>query len=160
MREEGHGEQGGPVTFDAAFSYYPSLTHAGDRWDDLTGRDLNARARAVLVARGEYDPAVHGTGKPEPLTVPEHLQVLAIGEMLARHYRHPVYVDRAVKAGATWDQVARATGQTEAEARAAYRTWADGQHRLWHMYAASFGMDDAEHAATMKLAGCEPEAGQ
>jgi hypothetical protein len=50
---------------------------ARDRYEELTQRDLSARARAVLVARGGYDPARHGTSGPQPLTLTEHLEVLA-----------------------------------------------------------------------------------
>ena len=52
----------------------------------------------------------------------------------------------AVKAGATWDQVADATETTAEAARAAYREWAEGQHK----YA---GMGDGEYAAALERAG-------
>ena len=81
-----------------------------------------------------------------PLTVAEYLEMLALGERIARYYRHPSTVDRAVKAGATWDQIAAATGTTAEAARAAYREWADGQHT----YA---GMGDDEYAAALRAAG-------
>ena len=74
-----------------------------------------------------------GPGKYPPLTVAEHLEVLALGERIARYYRHPSQVDKAVKAGASWEQIAAATGTTAEAARAAYREWAEGQHstRAW-----------------------------
>jgi hypothetical protein len=72
---------------------------ARDRYDELTQRDLSARARAILVARGEYDPAKHGTSNPGPLTLTEHLEVLANGEVVARVYRHPAQADRACRPG-------------------------------------------------------------
>jgi len=39
----------------------------------------------------------------EPLSAAEHLEHMAIGEVLARYYRHPSMLDHAVKAGASWD---------------------------------------------------------
>src|SRR6266487_3351492 len=116
------------------------------------------RAHATLKARGTYDPHLHGdAGKYQPLTTEEHLEILAAGEMLARYYRHPALIHQAVTAGASWSQVAAATGSDEATVRQAYREWADGQHRLYTGYQGQSGMDDAEHAAAISRA-CEPQA--
>jgi hypothetical protein len=82
-------------------------------------------------AKGTYDPARHDAEAHEPLTVAEHLEVLATGEIVARDYRHPVDVDRALRSDATWQQVADARGCDEAEARRDCRTWAKGQHDQW-----------------------------
>jgi len=150
-----HSEQTkpGPVSYYLLPGDGQTWLNARDRYDELTQRDLSARARATLVARGEYDPAKHGTANPEPLTLTEHLEVLANGEVVARVYRHPVQVDRALHAGATWAQIAEATGSTEAEARHDYRDWADGQHRLWAGELGGepgrFGMDDDAYAAAI-----------
>src|SRR5207247_1387990 len=57
----------------------------------------------------------------------------------------------AVRAGATWEQIAAARNTTADAARAAYREWAEGQHK----YA---GMGDAEYAAALKAAGDPDEA--
>ncbi len=135
---------------------------ARDRYDELTQRDLSARARATLVACGKYDPAKHGSADPEPLTLTEHLEVLANGEVVARVYRHPVQVDRALQAGATWEQIADACGCSEAHARQDYRDWAEDQHRLWTGElggsAGRFGMNDADYAAAIARAN-EPDPG-
>jgi hypothetical protein len=105
------------------------------------------------VARGEYAPPSHGhTGAPEPLTVTEHLELLAAGELLARYYRHPAHVHRALQAGATWEQVAAATGRDEAQARRDYREWAQDEHRLWTDCNGEFGIDAAEYAAAIARA--------
>jgi len=84
----------------------------------------------------------------------------AAGEVLARSYRHPWYVDRALRAGATWEQVADAAGCSEELARAEYRSWAEGERRAraaynerrWADREGRFGMDDAEYAAAMRRA--------
>ena len=74
------------------------------------------------------DPYVHA--EKTPLTVAEQLELIALGEHLARYYRHPARVHSAVLAGASWEQVAAAAGTTADAARAAYAEWAEEQHRL------------------------------
>jgi hypothetical protein len=121
------------------------------RYEELTGRDLMARSIAALQARGEYDPDKHpDPADYEPLSVAGHLEMLAPGEAIAFYYRHPAGVDHAVRAGATWEQIAAARNTTAGAARAAYREWAEGQHQ----YA---GMGDATYAAALEAAG-QPEA--
>ena len=117
------------------------------RYEELAVRDLTARSIATLKARGEYDASKHPdpAGYP-PLTVAEHLELLALGEAIAFYYRHPAAVDHAVRAGATWEQIAAARDTTAEAARAAYREWAEGQHK----YA---GMGDAAYDAAIEAAG-------
>jgi len=62
----------------------------------------------------------------------------------------PAGVDHAVRAGATWAQIAAVRNTAPEAARAAYREWAEGQHQ----YA---GMGDAEYAAAVEAAG-SPQA--
>lgn len=127
-----HQTDNGTAAAARPVSYYltpgPGRTwlDAQNRYDELTQRDLSVRARAILEARGEYDPAKHGTSNPEPLTLTEHLEVLANGEVVARVYRHPAQVDRALQAGAAREQIADACGCSEAKARQDYREWAEG----------------------------------
>jgi len=118
-----------------------------DRYGELADRDVMARSIATLKARGTYEPNEYvNEAKLPPLTVAEHLETLALGERIARYYRHPSQVDHAVKAGASWAQIAAATGTTEDASRAAYREWAEGQHE-------HADMDDGEYAAALKRAG-------
>jgi hypothetical protein len=149
------------VTYLQAEAAYQGTTGPRQRFDHLTMRDLLARARTTLEARGDYDPARHGTEEPEPLTTDEHLEVLAVGELLARYYRHPARIHDAVLAGATWPQVAAAIGTSEPAARQAYRDWADRLHSLWQHDQGRLGLADAEHAdAVRRAAEPDPEAGQ
>jgi hypothetical protein len=134
-----------PVTYHDAST--GNIVDQIDRYRQLADHDVMARSIATLKARGTYKPNKHvNDEKFPPLTTAEHLEMLALGERIARHYRHPSQVDNAVKAGASWAQIAAATGTTEDAARAAYREWAEGQHK----YA---GMDDAEYAAALERAG-------
>jgi hypothetical protein len=145
-----------PVTYHDAERAYRGTIGARERFEELTLRDLMTRSLATLQARGEYDPQQHVAADDyEPLTPTERLEILALGQMLARYYRHPTYMDHAVKAGASWEQVAAAVDCTEDQARRDYREWAEGQHRLWADYEGKFGLDDAEYAAAIARAAGE-----
>ena len=123
-----------------------------DRYRELAGRDSMACSVAILKARGTCQPGRHvNEEKFPPLTVAGHLEMLALGERIARNYRHPSQVGQAIRTGATWEQIAAAAGTTEAGARAAYREWADGQQRLHADM--GIGLDDAEYAAALGRAG-------
>jgi hypothetical protein len=136
---------GRPLTYHEAMDL--SLPDQIARYEELTDRDLMARSITTLQARGEYDKDKHpDPGEYQPLTVAEHLEMLALGEAIAFYYRHPAGVDHAVKAGATWEQIAASRNTTPEAARAAYREWAEGQHQ----YA---GMADDEYAAALRAAG-------
>jgi hypothetical protein len=143
----------GPITYHEASD--GSLPDQIARYHELTERDLLAGSIATLKARGTYRPSEHVSEERfPPLTVAEHLEMLALGEVIARYYRHPSQVDKAVRAGATWQQIADATGTTEEAARGAYRDWAEGQHK----YA---GMSNATYAEALYLAEREgTEGGQ
>jgi len=149
-----------PVTYRQVTGNGRTWLDARDRWEELDQRHHLARARASLKARGEYDPAKHGTREYEPLTLHEHLEVLASGEAVARVYRHPYQVHHALEAGATWEQVAEATGTDEAKVRQDYREFAEGQHHLWQQEG-KWGLNDAEYQAAITRADpqAESEAG-
>jgi hypothetical protein len=150
------GEPANPpraTTYQQAETGYRCTIDARERFEELTNRDVMARAHATLTARGIYDPHKHGdTGKYPPLTAAEHLELLAAGEMLARYYHHPALIHHAVEAGVSWPQIAAATGSDEAKVRQGYREWADGQHRLYADYQGEFGLDDADHTAAINRA--------
>lgn len=97
-------EQASPpaTTYQETSGRYRATDDARERFEELVAREVSARAFMALVARGEYAPRIHGdAGGPEPLTVTEHLELLAAGELLARYYRHPAHAHRALQAGAT-----------------------------------------------------------
>lgn len=153
-------EQASPpaTTYQQTSGRYRTAGEAQERFEELAVRDVSARAFLALAARGDYDPRIHGTaGGPGELTVTEHMELLAAGELLARYYRHPAHAHRALQAGATWAQVAAATGRDEAQARRDYREWAEDEHRLWADYNGEFGMDAAEYAAAIARADAVAE---
>lgn len=142
-----------PVTYYLTPGPGRTWLDARDRYHELTQRDLMARSIATLKARGEYDPVKHGSDGHAPLTLGEHLEVLANGEVVARVYRHPYQVHDALGAGATWEQIAEAAGTEEAKLRAEYREFAEGQHRLWLDGGGRWGLDDAKYAEALARAG-------
>jgi hypothetical protein len=138
-----------PVTYHEAST--GNITDQMDRYRDLDQHDALASAIAIGKARGTYEPNEHvNEEKYPPLTKAEHLEMLALGERIARYYRHPSQVDKAVKAGASWAQIAAATGTTEDAARAAYREWAESLHQLHADM--GMGLDDGQYAAALKAA--------
>jgi hypothetical protein len=154
-------EQTSPAatTYQETSDRYPATGDARERFEELAVRDVRARAFMAVAVRGDCDPRIHGeVGGLEPLTVAEHLELLAAGELLARYYRHPAHAHRALQAGATWQQVAAATGRDEAQARRDYREWAEDEHRLWADYNGEFGIDPSEYAAAIVRA--DPAAEQ
>jgi hypothetical protein len=157
---EPEARQPGPVTYDdAALRDGPGTTGARERHDELSMRDHLARAYAKLRASGEYDAARHGTGDTEPLTAAEHLELLATAEYLARAYKPSFETDNALRAGASWAQVADALGTGEAAARVAYRAWADGQHDMLTWTEGRLGMSHADYAEAMQRVGYGAEPG-
>ena len=143
----------GPMTYDEAATM--PLADVINRHQALNDRDAMAWAIATLQARGQwgYDRSLNPEDYP-PLTLAEHLEMLALGEALARHYRHPALVHHAVIAGATWEQIAAATGGDPDQARQAYRAWAEGEHRLRQDFpGGTIGLGDEEYAAAVKAAG-------
>jgi hypothetical protein len=121
------------TTYQETSGRYRAANDARERFEELLVREVGARA----------------FGNSEPLSVTEHLELLAAGELLARYYGHPAHAHRALQAGATWAQVAAATGRDEAQARLDYRQWAEDEHRLWVDFNGEFGLDEADYAAAI-----------
>jgi hypothetical protein len=146
------------ITYQETSDRYRGTSDARERFEELAVREVSARAFAALAARGDYDPRVHGEAAgSQPLTVTEHLELLAAGELLARYYRHPAHAHRALQAGASWAQVAAATGRDEARARQDYREWAADEHRLWTEFNGEFGISADEYAAAIARADLAAE---
>jgi hypothetical protein len=142
----------GPTTFSEAWDMpFPDVLN---RYQVLENRGTMSLAIATLRVRGEWndDRSLDPDDYP-PLTAAEHLEMLALGEVVARHYRHPSQVHHAVMAGATWEQIAAATGGDPGQARQAYREWAEGQHQLRRDFPGGvIGLGDDEYAAAIKAA--------
>jgi hypothetical protein len=141
------------TTYDEA-SAMP-FTDVLNRYQALDGRDSTARAIATLQARGAWndDRSLNPDDYP-PLTASEHLELIALGEVIARHYRHPALVHHAVLAGATWQQVADAAGGDVHQARQDYQAWAEGQRQLRREFPdGTLGLGEDEYRAAVEAAG-------
>jgi hypothetical protein len=137
------------------------LTDVLNRHQVLSDRDSMARSIAAQQARGTWkaDGSIRAEDYP-PLTVAEHLELIALGERLARYYRHPALVHHAVTAGASWQQIADATGGNAGEALSGYLQWVEGQHKLREWYPdGSIGMGDDEYDAAVKAAAAADQGG-
>jgi hypothetical protein len=137
-----------PLTYEAASTHYVDPDAAYERFTELRMREVCALSQDPVASEGS-----------EPLTAAEHLEMMAAAEVLARYYQHhQVRIDRAVRAGASWEQVAAAVGISAAQARQEYRDWAGQQHaRSGNPNPYGLGMDDLEYLAALARAA-EPEA--
>ena len=146
-----------PITYHEACAM--PFTDVLNRYQALERRDTMSRAIAALQVRGEWndDRSIRPEQYP-PLTTAEYLEVIALGEVIANHYRHPSQVHDAVVAGATWEEIAAAAGTRADRARQAYREWAEGQQRLRSDFpGGTVGLGDEEYAAAIEAAADEPE---
>ena len=143
-----------PLTFEAASARYKDVGAAYERFTELRMREVSVLSQNPVLSEGS-----------EPLTAAEHLEMMAAGEVLARYYqRDQARIDRAVRAGASWEQVAAATGISAAQARQEYRDWAGQQHvRSENPNPYGLGLDDLEYLSALARAVEPPadrEAGQ
>jgi hypothetical protein len=115
-----------------------SLTAAVARFEDLRRRDSLA------------DP----DGGPPSLDRAEALELLALGEVIARKagYGRQLTVRSARAAGASWAEIGTALGTTRQSAWEGHRRWIDGQ-AAQHGEVGQIGFDDAEAEAARVLAG-------
>jgi hypothetical protein len=98
------------MTTDDEASGMP-FTDVLTRYQVLANRGTMSGAIGTLRVRGQWndDRSLDPDDYP-PLTAAEHLEMLVLGEVIARHYRHPSQVHHTVMAGATWEQIAAAAG--------------------------------------------------
>jgi hypothetical protein len=141
-------------TADRAVTYLQAATVPGTealmRYQLLARRDLLSKTAARARPQGRRR---QGGAASEPLTVLERLELLALGEHLARHFRHPIQVHYALRAGATWPQIAAALGMTSFQARADYIQWAADQRRITEANPGmTTGISEAEHITALALA--------
>jgi hypothetical protein len=109
----------------------------------LERRDRLSRTSARVHPQGGRR---HGGAVSEPLTVRELLELLSLGEHLARHFRDSFWVHQAVRSGATWPGIAAARAETSLQARQNYVTWAGEQRAIAEADPGmTAGMSEAEH---------------
>src|SRR6266478_10067886 len=121
------------VTPDVAQTHLTLLTAAA-RFDQLSLQD-------ALASMAEDDAAVGD----QPLARDEALELLALGEVIARKaaYGRQLTVRSARAAGASWSQIGAALGTTKQSAWEAHTRWVDQQatHRSAYGH---LGMDSQQ----------------
>jgi hypothetical protein len=127
-----------------------SLSTAVTRLDFLSRRDSGATTLNTVAEVDEDDWSSFKEAATS-LDVPESLELLALGEVVARKARNSQLVGfrAALRGGATWAQIAAAVDLTPEEAWAAYHRLIEGQER------ARLLEPDAA-AAARELAGARP----
>ncbi|WP_248958718.1 hypothetical protein [Sphaerisporangium perillae] len=140
------------VTPDGLEARFTLLTAAA-RYDALRTRDALA------------SPAFGSPGYPEddagppapPLTPEEALEMLALGEVLARKagYGRQLAVRSARSAGASWSQIGAALGISKQAAWETHGRWIDDQAEQYRRSGYQ-GLDQEQVAAARALAG-EPD---
>ncbi|MGY1668724.1 hypothetical protein [Geodermatophilus sp. SYSU D00696] len=127
-----------------------SLQTAATRLDFLSRRDSGATSPTADAGRDD-DSWSSLLDDSTSLDVPESLELLALGEVIARkaHDSQLVGFRAALRGGASWDQIAEALDVPPAEAWAAYHRVIDSQERA--------GVLDPQAAADARaLAGDRP----
>jgi hypothetical protein len=127
-----------------------SLQTAATRLDFLSRRDSGTASLDTAADRDEDDWSSlldQGTS----LDVPESLELLALGEVIARkaHDSQLTGFRAALRGGASWEQIATALDVTPAEAWASY-------HRVIERQERSAVLDAQAAAAARELAGARP----
>jgi hypothetical protein len=120
-----------------------TLATAVQRFDELRGRDSLA------------DP--DDRDGPRPLSRAEALELLALGEVIARKagQGRQLTVRTARGTGASWAEIGRSLGTTRQSAWEAHRRWIDGQAAQRGSVGA-IGWDEDDAAAARALAGDRP----
>src|SRR5918999_6516280 len=120
-----------------------TLATAVRRFDELRTRDS-------LVDPDDPD-------GPRPLGRAEALELLALGEVIARKagQGRQLTVRTARGTGASWAEIGRSLGTTRQSAWEAHRRWIDGQ-AAQHGTVGEIGFDRDDAAAARALAGDQP----
>ncbi len=131
-----------PEELDRRFT----LLTAAVRYDGLRSRD-------ALAPAGPY-----GNG-PDTLSTAEALEMLALGELLARKagYGRQLAIRTARATGASWSQIGAALGTTKQSAWESHARWIDDQAEQ-HRRSGYEGLD-ADQVAAVRSAAGTPEGG-
>ncbi|MGW0839366.1 hypothetical protein ACWD26_04235 [Streptomyces sp. NPDC002787] len=137
----------GRFTLPTAVARYDALRTR----DALAAPDDEGNGGGVGLAGGQGDP------ESVPLSRGEALELLALGEVIARKavYGRQLSVRSARRAGASWSQIGAALGTTKQAAWEAHKRWIDEQAKR-EEDPGHWGWDEGDVEAAHRLAG-EPE---
>ena len=133
------------MTSPADLEAQHTLRTAVARYDDLRARDALADPDDAPVP---------------PLTQAEVLEMLALGQVIARKagYGQQLAVRSAREAGAPWSAIGRALDMTKQAAWEAHTRWIEDQ-AAQHQASDVQGLDDLSVARARKLAGRPDDRG-
>jgi len=125
----------------------------------MTTADLLEREHTLLTAVTRYDElrtrdALAGTASTPALAREEALEMLALGELIARKagYGRQLGIRTARAAGASWSQIGSALGTSKQSAWEAHTRWIDSQAEQFGRDGYQ-GMDGDQADAARALAG-------
>jgi hypothetical protein len=135
------------MTTPASLEPQHTLATAVARYNELRLRDL----LAPVPAGPAWEDGPPG---PPPLSEHEALELLALGEVIARKaaYGRQLTVRSARAAGASWSQIGAALGTTKQSAWEAHSRWIDQQANQ-HDSTGHQGLDHQQARAARALAG-------
>jgi hypothetical protein len=138
------------MTSPAELETRHTLRTAVSRYEELRSRE------SLAGSAGEAAPDIAAA---ERLSAAEELELLALGEVIARKsgYGRQLSVRNARASGASWTAIGRALGTSKQAAWEAHTRWIDGQTGR-HAAAGVEGFDDAEAAEARRLAGSADDA--
>jgi hypothetical protein len=130
-----------------------TLLTAVARYDQLRTRESMAASEDEDLD-GPDAMRSHFAPEQPPLTREEALELLALGEVIARKaaYGRQLTVRTARAAGASWSQIGAALGTTKQSAWEAHTRWIDDQ-TAGHGRDGVQGMDDEQARTARALAG-------
>jgi hypothetical protein len=139
-----------PDSLEGRFTF---LTAAG-RYDELRVREALASTPAAHEAADDESRFAYPEPEAPPLARDEALELLALGEVIARKagYGRQLTVRSARAAGASWSQIGAALGTSKQAAWEAHGRWIDDQ-AAQHRRSGYEGMDEQDAAAARALAG-------
>jgi hypothetical protein len=138
------------TTPDALEARFTLLTAAA-RYDALRVRDALA---GTVLGEPSDDAGMPGGADVRPLGRDESLELLALGEVIARKagYGRQLTVRSARAAGASWSQIGAALGVSKQAAWEAHSRWIDDQAEQ-HRRSDYQGLSEPQVAAARSLAG-------
>jgi hypothetical protein len=86
------------------------------------------------------------------MSITEHLDGLACAEVVARQMRDQALVYDALRAGATWAELADATGADADQVRGIFMRWLRGQRALYLERGPGWGISAHEYADGLRAA--------
>lgn len=130
-----------------------TLLTAAARYDELRTRDALALAAHEAPDGADGLPGQSGS-EDMPLSKNEALELLALGEVIARKasYGRQLAVRTARAAGASWSQIGAALGNSKQSAWETHARWIEDQAEQ-HRQSGYEGMDEYDAAAARALAG-------